>query len=75
MQLTLTALHTVFAREHNRQAAVLSRMNPHWNDHVLYHEARRVVIAILQHITYNEFLPLILGNQQHWYSDTQFRYF
>lgn len=57
------ALHTLLLKEHNRIASILSDKNPTWNDAVLFLESRRALVAQIQHITYNEFLPIILGQQ------------
>jgi hypothetical protein len=53
----LIALHTIFVREHNRQCEELSLEHPNWGDEILFQSARKRVIAILQSITYNEWLP------------------
>lgn len=54
-------MHTVWVRFHNKAATVLAKFNPHWSDEKLYQETRKIVYSIVQHITYREFLPIVLG--------------
>lgn len=64
---TLTSLHTIWLREHNRVANRLRRLyrrsHVTVDDDFLYQEARRIVVAELQHITYTEYLPNIIGRE------------
>ncbi len=60
-QTGLTAMHTLFVREHNRLADEISAANPHLSDEQVYQKARKIVGAYMQNITYSEFLPALLG--------------
>lgn len=60
-QIALVAMHTLWVREHNRITQQLNSLNRHWDDNKIFHEARKIVGAELQHITYSEYLPKILG--------------
>ncbi|CAM5165496.1 unnamed protein product [Eretmochelys imbricata] len=58
----LTSLHTLFLREHNRLARELRRLNPQWDGEKLYQEARKIIGAMIQIITFRDYLPRVLGN-------------
>ncbi|XP_024429014.3 eosinophil peroxidase [Desmodus rotundus] len=60
----LAAMHTLFMREHNRLATELRRLNPRWTGDKLYQEARKIVGAMVQIITYRDYLPLVLGAER-----------
>jgi hypothetical protein len=63
----LTALQTLFVRNHNLIATELAQQDPtkfgftSWTDENLYQEARKINIAEEQYITYTQYLPDILG--------------
>lgn len=61
--LHLTSMHLLWARHHNYLAGGLKSLNPHWNDERLFQESRRILAAQMQHITYNEFLSVIIGKE------------
>jgi Animal haem peroxidase len=54
--IALTAVHTLFAREHNR---IVSRLPQGLSEEEKFQIARRVVGAEEQYITYQEFLPAL----------------
>lgn len=60
-QLGLTAIHTLFVREHNFYASAIHSMMRRLDDETVYQMARAIVSAEIQAITYREFLPTLLG--------------
>ena len=62
--LALVSMHTLFNREHNRIARELARLKPTWDDNKIYFETRRIVIAEIQHVLFNEWLPIISGSTE-----------
>ncbi|HVT29454.1 MAG TPA: peroxidase family protein [Lacipirellulaceae bacterium] len=61
-QVGLTSIQTLFMREHNRLADQIASQNPTWSDDQIYQRARKLVGAEIESITYNEFLPALLGS-------------
>lgn len=59
----LTSLQTLFVREHNQWADQISAADPSLSDEEVYQQARAIVIAEIQAITFNEFLPALLGER------------
>lgn len=59
----LASIHTLMVRSHNTLAHELAAINPHWSDETIFQEARHINVAIMQHVTYNEFLPMVLGKE------------
>eukprot|EP00854_Cymbomonas_tetramitiformis_P005431 gene5431-6586_t len=57
----LTSLQTLFLREHNRIAGILSQLNPSWSDEEVYQETRKIVGAEMQILTYKEYYPANMG--------------
>jgi hypothetical protein len=60
-QVGLTALHTLFVREHNFLADMIREYAPELSGDEVYEAARAVVGAEMQVITYHEFIPALLG--------------
>jgi peroxidase len=61
-QVSLTTMHTLWVRYHNIIAHGLRRQNPHWDGERIFQEARKIVGAIIQKITYEDYLKIVLGN-------------
>ncbi len=61
-QAGLASAHTVLHLEHNRLADLIAANNPGMSDDDIFERARRILGAEIQAITYNEWLPALLGS-------------
>ena len=60
--LGLTAMHTIWVRAHNGIAKQLKDLNsPDYGPELIYQETRKIIGAIHQYITYEEWLPHVIG--------------
>ena len=59
--VALTSMHTLWMREHNRLARQIHGASPKLSDDQVFARARGFVVGMMQAITYNEFLPRLLG--------------
>ncbi len=60
----LLAIQTLFVREHNRLADAIQQRHPSFTDEQIYQWSRRIVGAEIQKITYEEFLPAVMGRPE-----------
>jgi peroxidase len=57
----LTAITTLFLREHNSWVARLQSRHSDWSGQQLYNMARSITTAEYQNIVFNEYLPVLIG--------------
>lgn len=62
--LAVALFQNMYLRFHNYIANELQEFHPTWTDEMIYQETRKIVGATVQIITYEHFLPLVLGKQQ-----------
>ncbi len=55
--VALSAMQTVWVREHNWWADQIAEADPTLDDEAIYQRARAMVVAEMQAITFNEYLP------------------
>lgn len=58
----LTAVTTLFMREHNSWVDALKSQHPDWTATQLYNMAKSITTAEYQNIIYQEYLPVLIGN-------------
>lgn len=59
--VALTSMHTLFAREHNYWVDQIKAEHPEMSGEELFQTAKMIVEAEIQHITFNEFLTHLVG--------------
>ncbi len=62
----LTSIHAQWLRMHNIFARELANQRPQWksDDNILYEETKKILSALHQHYTYDEWLPILIGHEE-----------
>lgn len=55
-------MHTLWVREHNRIATAIAGFNPDYTSDKIFLTTREIVSAMIQKITYKDYLPILLGD-------------
>lgn len=55
-------IEVLWVREHNRIATRLHELNPNWSPDKVYLVTRDIVVAELAKITYDDYLPILIGD-------------
>lgn len=58
----LASLHTLWMREHNRLASQIRNLRSDLTDEEIFQIARKILIGEMQNIVYDEYLPVVLGD-------------
>ena len=58
-----SAFHNLIIEEHNWVVDQMQKTFPDASADLIFEEARKFVIAEIQHITFEEFLPIVLGEE------------
>jgi len=59
--LTLSGIHTMWLREHNKIVIELAMLNPHWSEETLYQQGKKLMEAFHQKVAFSEYFTSILG--------------
>ena len=62
----LSSFHTLLVREHNRLCTFVRAGEPTWTEPEVFWKVRQLVVAKIQKITYEEWLPTLFGPGQRY---------
>ncbi|KAK3577764.1 hypothetical protein CHS0354_003769 [Potamilus streckersoni] len=58
---SLASYHTLFAHRHNIIAKSLETLHANWTKERIFQEAKKINVAMYQHVLYNEFFPAFMS--------------
>ena len=71
----LAGIQAQWLRMHNFFAQELGNIRPDWrsNDNIMYEEAKKVLSALHQRYTYEDWLPTLIGREaaEHYFGDSR----